>query len=171
MLKYQRHISIFLLFTLVLPILTSLSLLLYTSWIEHEMFERMEMENLEVILLNPSEINWKKQDKELKIGADYFDVKYIIQKSDKIELHGLFDKKEKAIEKLLHKSLSKRKNNDDKNSVFQFMQKMQFIKIGIDESKTRYCLEANLYFDLIENRYNAPILNIVSPPPNEYFCC
>ena len=80
--------------------LTSLSRLLYTSWVVCEIFERMEIENLEVVLLCPSEINRKKQDKELKIGTDDFDVKYAVQESDKIEFQGLFHKKEKAIEKI-----------------------------------------------------------------------
>ena len=169
--KRQRHISGFLLFILVSPILTCLTLLLYSAWIEHEMFERMELENLQVISLHPSEIKWKKENKELKIGSEYFDVKYAIRKSDRIEFHGMFDHKEKALEKVLNKSLSQNQNNNEKNNVFQFMQKLNFINTENIFPITITFSETNAYLDLIDNMYTSPSLNKTSPPPNRHFYC
>lgn len=169
--KRQKHISSFLLFILVSPILTSLTLSLFSAWIEYEIFERMEIENLQVISLHPSEINWKKENKELKIGSDYFDVKYAVKKSDHIEFHGIFDKKEKELEKVLQKSLTHNQHNHEKNNVFQFMQKLNFTEAEYDAQKTVLYCQDNLFFDFIERMYASPSLNKTSPPPNRHIDC
>lgn len=167
--KSQKHISGILLFIWASPMLTCLTLMLYSAWIEHEMFERMEMENLQVISLHPSEINWKKENKELKVGSDYFDVKYAVKKSDRIEFHGMFDQKEKALEKVLHKSLSQNQHNNEKNNVFQFMQKLNFIDTGIISPNPILYSDVNIYLDHRDNLYTPPSLSKTSPPPNRHF--
>ncbi len=158
--------------------LTSLSRLLYTSWVVCEIFERMEIENLEVVLLCPSEINRKKQDKELKIGTDDFDVKYAVQESDKIEFHGLFHKKEKAIEKNLNSSLSENQNNNNINSVFQFRQKNYLLKLNLINGRFIATLKLTCILNSLKTSitqsfriwFFRPIMNtfVVERPPSFY---
>lgn len=169
--KFQKHISSLFLIILASPIITCLTLLLYSAWIEHEMFERMESENLEVVSLHPSEIIWKKANRELKIGSDYFDVKYAVRKSDHIEFHGIFDRKEKELEKVWQKSLSHNQHSHEKNNVFQFMQKLKFTETKYDSQKTLLDCQDNLFVDFTERMYASPSLEKTSPPPNRHIDC
>jgi hypothetical protein len=91
--------------TLVLLMLLSSSfsflmpgtLMVQQAAVVHEMKEKLEREELQVITVLTSSIRWVEPGKECLINDRMFDVKEMTASGDSVILQGLFDDKEKEI--------------------------------------------------------------------------
>ena len=171
MYRIKRYTCIFLIFLLASPILTSFCLSIYTKWIQHEMFERIELENLQMVSIYPNQIEWKTKDKELIVGNDYFDVSYSVKKNDKIEFFGLFDKQEKSLEILAEKSLSGNRQGKEICRIFLFIQQLHFLHADKEPYNQEIRNLENLYPEQGQTIYASPYLNSFTPPPNVIVFC
>jgi hypothetical protein len=106
------------------PVVFNLVFQLQTLSVKKEMkqkLQRLEKEQLVTLHLQPSEIHWYKQDKELQIGAELFDVKSITRKGDVYIVTGLFDKKEKELKRGLER-LAKKDQKQKTDKLVSFLQ-------------------------------------------------
>jgi hypothetical protein len=107
---------------LVLPVWIAVCLQVQTVIVRHEMLEALEKEQLVTLRLAPSEINWYKQDKELQVGDELFDVKAITLTEGTWVVTGLFDKKEKALKKQVEDLA--RKNETEGSGLSRWLQQL-----------------------------------------------
>lgn len=68
------------------------------------MKERLQVENLQVIMIDPASVAWLKKNKEILINGEPFDIKKIITKGNKSIIPGLFDVKRKEFSKRMKAS-------------------------------------------------------------------
>jgi hypothetical protein len=108
---------------LVLPVWIAVCLQVKTVVVRHQMLEALEKEQLVTIRLAPSAIKWYKLDKELQIGEALFDVKSITFKEGVYVVTGLFDKKEKALQKQVE-DLASSKGDEERSGVSAWMQQL-----------------------------------------------
>ena len=151
--------------------LTSFCLSIYSKWIQHEMFERLELEHLQMVSILPDEIEWKTKNKELIIGNDYFDISYFVKKNDKIEFYGLFDKEEKSLELLAEKSQSGNSQGKEICRIFLFIQQLHFLHAEKEMSWSGIKNIQDMYAECGATSYTSPYLNSFSPPPDVMVFC
>lgn len=105
MIQPQKHIkkviALTFLMVMVMPMLIILMLLFQQRHVIHKMKEKLESELLHTITLNKKDIHWVKQDKEILVANELFDVKTIKEENERVHFTGLFDHEETTIEKSL----------------------------------------------------------------------
>ena len=81
------------------PLVFFAGFLLKQKLIENDMEERLENASLQTFTVNPTQIQWVKENKEAVIDGKLFDVKSSITNGDKVILTGLFDNDEDDLHK------------------------------------------------------------------------
>ncbi|MEY4629146.1 MAG: hypothetical protein RLZZ595_1472 [Bacteroidota bacterium] len=170
MMHFKKYISLFLLVLAGLPLIVSCMLAIQQYWIRHEMLEKLENENLQMITLHIDEVKWEKKDKELILGATLFDVKYSIKKNDTILFYGLFDKEESRLLKIVDYNTTNNNKEKTISSIIVFLTHLTFLNIkpadfsvkSIKSQLTQYLKKTSIPL--------CPYRIILSPPPDG-FCC
>ena len=100
--KLRLHlVAALLLLVVVLP-LVFITLLQGRQWyVQHQVKEKMERASLHTVFIKQDEIRWIKPGKELRIQGKLFDVKHLVVRHDGLQVTGLYDEEEEAIEALL----------------------------------------------------------------------
>ena len=92
-----RFSAFLLLLGLLAPLFFYSMLEINRAMIKHEMEEKLERQEMQVIRLSAKEVRWYKADKEIIIHGELFDVKSMEIIGDSVEFSGLFDDEETAI--------------------------------------------------------------------------
>jgi len=170
MMHFKKNISLFLLVLTVLPLFISCLLAIEQSFIRHEMLEKLENENLHMIILHEDEVIWEKKDKELILGSTLFDVKYSIKKNNTILFYGLYDQEESRLLKRIDDNTANNKEEKTITSIMVFLTHLTFLNIkpadfsleSPNDQLTQYLKKTSIPL--------SPYLNFFSPPP-DVFCC
>lgn len=114
--KLSRKISLLLLLLPVsLPVIFCFYFSINQQLVKHEMFEALEQEELQTLVIPLAQIEWFEKGKELLISGELFDIKEYHVEGGNIVAKGLFDKKETALQASLEKSM-KEDGNEAKTS-------------------------------------------------------
>ena len=165
MMFWFKHIAtFFLLAALGIPILMPAVLHLKQSYVQWQMHEALEKQELLQIKIKTSDIKWIKNKKECVINGEMFDVKKLEVRNDETILTGLFDQKEKQIKKNLEDFA---KNQQQSNKMQQWVKLFTVLFSTTDMVKTLPPLyaEVNLHYTFINSIYSSPFLGYTTPPP------
>lgn len=165
MMSCFKHIAIvFLLAVFSMPLLTPAVWQLKQSYVQWQMQEALEKQELVHIKIKTTDIKWVKNKKECVINGEMFDVKKHEIVNDETILTGLFDEKEKEIKKSLEDYV---KNQQQSNKLQQMMKLLSALFSNTDIVKTPAPLyaEVNLHYIFIQSVYNSPYLSYTTPPP------
>jgi len=160
-----KHIAtFFLLAAFSIPILMPAVLQLKQSYVQWEMHEALEKQELVQIKVKTYDIGWVKNKKECVIHGEMFDVKKLEVINDETILTGLFDQKEKQIKKSLEDYA---KNQQQSNKMQQWVKLFTILFSNTDIVKTPAPLyaEVNLHYTFINSIYSSPFLGYTTPPP------
>ena len=83
---------------MVIPFLVAIGFVVKQQIIAHKMFEKLEQNTEKTYQYTIQEISWIKEGKELMIQGKMFDVKRFEIKGNNIEITGLFDEEEDALQ-------------------------------------------------------------------------
>ncbi len=160
-----KHIAIvFLLVTFSLPMLMPAVWQLKQSYVQWQMQEALEKQELIHIKIKTTDIKWVKNKKECVINGEMFDVKKHEIVNDETILTGLFDEKEKEIKKSLEDYV---KNQQQSNKLQQMMKLFSVLFSNKDAIKIPSALyaEVSLHYTFIQSVYSSPHLGYTTPPP------
>ncbi len=160
----KNILSFFLLSAFSILLISPVFLQIRQTYIQWQMMEALETEELVEVRIKTSSIQWIKEKKECWINGEMFDVKQIKLVNDETLLTGLYDRQEKEIKKNLD-DLAKKQQQSDKLQQF-----VKLFSVMIANSETGN-LPA-LSFMNINNRnhfrnsiYTTPCLSCTAPPP------
>jgi len=170
MMHFKKHISLFLLVLTGLPLFISCLLAIEQSFIRHEMLEKLENENLHMIILHEDEVRWEKKDKELVLGSTLFDVKYSIKKNNAIIFYGLYDQEESRLLKRIDDNTANNKEEKTITSIMVFLTHLTFLNIKPADFSLEYTNGQLTQYLKKTSIPHSPYLNFFSPPP-DVFCC
>jgi hypothetical protein len=92
---------------------------------KHELFRQLEhrFSNKQLIQLSipVNQLSWVKENKELIIEGQMFDVKQMVIKQGMATITGFFDKEEDQVNELLSKSLSHQKESEQGNAIWKMI--------------------------------------------------
>ncbi len=95
---HKKNITlIFFLFLVGMPLFFSVYTLIEKIIIEYGMEERLEEANLQTVTIDAASIIWLKENKEILINGEPFDVKKITRHGTSITVQGLYDLEEKEL--------------------------------------------------------------------------
>jgi len=83
---------------MVIPFLVAIGFVVKQQIITHKMFEKLEQNTEKTYQYTIQEISWIKEGKELMMQGKMFDVKRFEIKGNNIEITGLFDEEEDALQ-------------------------------------------------------------------------
>jgi hypothetical protein len=83
---------------MVIPLCLAIGFLVKQQIIAHKMFEKLEQSAKITYQFSIQEISWIKEGKELLIKGKMFDVKHFEMKGNIIEITGIFDEEEDALQ-------------------------------------------------------------------------
>lgn len=145
------------LFLAGMPVWNALHFLVRQQLARHQMKEELEKRSLQTITLNKDEISWVRKNKEAVIQGRLFDVKQLQIKGSHIELTGLFDDAEEAIQQAFEKSTE---DEPDASSIVHDW--VWEDDINKDIVFTTYLLQYNIIYSASLVLRNAVVF---SPPP------
>jgi hypothetical protein len=166
----KKYISVFLLALAGLPMIVSCMLVIQQYCIKHEMLEKLENENLHMIILHEDEVRWEKKDKELILGSTLFDVKYSIKKNTTIIFYGLYDQEESRLLKRIDDNTANNKEEKTITSIMVFLTHLTFLNIKPADFSLEYTNDQLTQYLKKTSIPHSPYLNFFSPPP-DVFCC
>ncbi|MBY0476874.1 MAG: hypothetical protein K2Q24_04455 [Chitinophagaceae bacterium] len=160
-----KHIAtVFLLACISIPLLMPAVWQLKQTYVQWEMLEKMEKEELVQIKIKTADVNWVKYKKECIINGDMFDVKQLKVTGDELLLTGLFDEKEKEIKKQLEDFT---KNQQQADAMQQFVKLFSVLFYNTSYIKTpapAYVI-MNQPESFVPSIYTSPYLGYTTPPP------
>lgn len=167
MLKKHHPAFLFLLLA-AMPLVFSAYAVIGKWMIEYEMEEKLETENLQKLVVREAEIVWLKNDKEMLMAGEPFDVKNICRDGDIITVWGLFDKMEKE----LRKKIEDYQCQDDQgtasgNNVLLLLFSSYFInydEINIHPPVSFSNKPTNIFHT---TNYQNPCFSVITPPPRK----
>ena len=164
---YKKQFPIlFLLLLICMPLFFAAYSIIGKIAIEYEMEEKLETENLQVLTVDAASVVWLKQNKELLIDGQPFDIKKVTRNGNKITVWGLYDAQEKALkEKILAYQNQNGKSSSSHNAVLFALFVPYFPPTGLPCTYTPFFSQAERiwanYLVASSNPYNS----IVKPPP------
>lgn len=161
---FKTILTVFLLAAFSIPLLSPVALQVKQLYVQWQMLEALEKQELVHVRIKTSDIEWIKGKKECWIDGEMFDVKQIQVVNDETLLTGLYDKKEKEIKRSL-KDMAK---NQQQSGKLQQLVKLFSVMVNNTESSN---LPALGYIN-INNRnqfrnsiYITPFIGYTVPPP------
>ena len=101
---HKKYLPVFFILVILMPIMVSVSLLVWQQVIHFEMMEELEAKNLTTIIIKKGSLKWTRTGKEIEINGNLFDVDDISTKGDSCIIKGLYDEKEEALLQTIKKS-------------------------------------------------------------------
>lgn len=162
--KLLKHITAFFLLALFLvPVVSSVVLQLQQLYVQHQMEEALEQQQLVSIKTNTASLQWVRKNKECLINGELFDVKDIKQTGDEMIITGLFDVNEKAIAEIITRQTNEEQHNQSK----QIAKLLLLVATPANETSIHIFLPSVLtgkqHFKL--SFYIAPFKGNLTPPP------
>ncbi|MEQ1798289.1 MAG: hypothetical protein ABL872_10065 [Lacibacter sp.] len=161
---FKTILTVFLLAAFSIPLISPVVLQVKQLYVQWQMLEALEKQELVEVKIKTSNIEWIKDKKECWVNGEMFDVKHIQIINDETLLTGLYDKKEKEIKKSL-KDVAK--NQQQSGKLQQFV---KLFSVMITNTETGN-LPVPGYIN-INNRnhfrnliYITPFIGHIAPPP------
>ena len=164
--KKQHHIlSLLFCSLLLLPLLSIIALQLWQRNVQHGALKRLEKESLQTLVIASDELVWEKENKEINVKGELFDVKTLALKDGKFILTGLFDKKETAVKNLLKKQAGKYSNTIIQLLVLQCFVPLLFYLFNFSVAEV-----LQKKFSTIKDSFSSFYKNPIAPPPKWLVC-
>ena len=166
-----KYLSIVTMLSIIaIPFLVAIGFVVKQQIIAHKMFEKLEQSAEKTYQYTIQEISWIKEGKELMIQGKMFDVKRFKIKENSIEITGLFDEEEDALQQRFLLLLQPKKNTPTPLQTLIIISIFSplFLELNTIEIPVNYTVVKNNFsINYKENsiRKNFPI-NI--PPPKVY---
>jgi hypothetical protein len=159
-----KHIlTIFLFTAFCISLLTPAYLQVKQLFIQWQMQEALEKEELLQVRIKTADIVWVKQKKECLVNGELFDVKHLSSINDETVLTGLFDTKEKELKKKLEDDV---KNQGSPEKSKQLVKLFSAVVNAPDEMLFTLPFFEVKYISHIGNSvYKTPYLANTAPPP------
>lgn len=161
---FKKHIALFSLIIIALPMILLMWHWGITKWHEHEICERLEQSHLQTIKINEADLVWVKKGKEIIVDGQYFDVKSYTIEQGKFIAEGIFDTVEKDI-KAKSKKLAQNQSQQE-NSIGQFI--VEFVALYPPETEYQLRLEFPTYLShssLYQNKISTGFSGQLFQPP------
>jgi hypothetical protein len=135
-------------------------------FVQIEMRHKLKHEQLTTLQIPSDKIQWYKKGKEIIVEGSLFDVKSITYKNGLATVKGLYDKKEKEI----NKQIEKTNNESQKNTLnttlvkllgFYFISNEQLATVGI----TAFHINTPQLGCSVSDRLPVHYLSVPTPPP------
>lgn len=163
--KYFKTIlTVFLLAAFSIPLLSPVALQVKQLYVQWQMLEALEKQELIHVRIKTADIEWIKDKKECWINGEMFDVKEMQVINDETLLTGLYDKKEKEIKRSL-KDMAK---NQQQSGKLQQLVKLFSVMAANAENLNLPpldCIDINNRNQFRNSIYTNPFLGYTSPPP------
>lgn len=161
---FKNILTVFLLAAFSIPLLSPVALQVKQLYVQWQMLEALEKQELVQIKIKTSDIQWIKGKKECWINGEMFDVKQIKVLNDETVLTGLYDKKEKEIKRLLREQT----NNQQQSGKLQQLVKLFSVMFFTTEtcklpSLNSIDIAAGIQFR--NSFYITPFIGYTVPPP------
>lgn len=160
-----KHIAtVFLLACFSIPLLMPAVWHLKQTYVQWEMLEKMEKDELVQIKIKAADVTWVKHKKECIINGEMFDVKQLKVTGEELLLTGLFDEKEKEIKKQLEDFT---KNQQQADALQQFVKLFPVLFYNTSQIKTPAPVYVimNQPATFVPSIYTSPYLGYTTPPP------
>ena len=161
---FKTILTVFLLAAFSIPLLSPVVLQVRQLYVQWQMLEALEKQELVQVRIKTSDIEWIKNKKECWVNGEMFDVKRIQIINDETLLTGLYDKKEKEIKRNL-KDLAKNQQQSGK-----LQQLVKLFSVMVNNRETISLQEPG--YIIINNRnqfrssiYITPFIGYTVPPP------
>lgn len=161
---FKTILTVFLLAAFSIPLLSPVVLQVRQLYVQWQMLEALEKQELVQVRIKTSDIEWIKDKKECWVNGEMFDVKRIQIINDETLLTGLYDKKEKEIKRNL-KNLAK--NQQQSGKLQQFV-KLFSVMIANTETGNLPVLgyvNINNRNQFRNSIYITPFIGYTAPPP------
>lgn len=145
-----------------LPMLSPVVLQLKQLHVQHEMLEKLEKEQLINIRVKTDDIQWVKPNKECIVGNEMFDVKKIVVDGEDLILTGLYDVKEKELQRMIRQQ-SEQQSKQSKQTV----QLLSALALPVEAANVfLYTAGTDISKSLFrQSFYHSPFLGFLTPPP------
>lgn len=166
-----KYLSVVTMLSIIaIPFLVAIGFVVKQQIIAHKMFEKLEQSAEKTYQYTLQEISWIKEGKELMIQGKMFDVKHFKIKENSIEITGLFDEEEDALQQQFLLLSQSKKNTPTPLQTLIIISIFSplFLELNTIEIPVIYTVVKNNFsINYTENsiRKNFPI-NI--PPPKVY---
>ncbi|MBK8087339.1 MAG: hypothetical protein IPK31_04960 [Chitinophagaceae bacterium] len=97
---FKTILTVFLLAAFSIPLLSTVVLQVRQLYVQWQMLEALEKQELVQVRIKTSDIEWIKDKKECWVNGEMFDVKRIQIINDETLLTGLYDKKKKKLKEI-----------------------------------------------------------------------
>jgi len=148
-----------------IPFTLSVYFLVQQEMIHFNIHKAFEEQSLQTMRIIKADAEWINEGKELLINGKLFDVKYIREAGNYIEVTGLFDGKEDELNHQLKKTEREKSpvNSIGHNTLITFLFQTLFSN-ATDVNTNTLMLTRNYSFLNTENLYSI-YTNLKSPPP------
>jgi hypothetical protein len=145
-----------------LPMLSPVVLQLKQLYVQHEMLEKLEKQQLISIRVKATNLQWVKPKKECVLGTEMFDVKKIVVDGDDLVLTGLYDAKEKELKRMIRQQ-SEQQSKQSKQTV----QLLSALALPAEAANIfLYNAGTGIPKGLFrQSFYHSPFLGFLTPPP------
>ncbi|MES2882681.1 MAG: hypothetical protein V4676_11070 [Bacteroidota bacterium] len=99
--KRRNFIAIFIAGVLLLPLVVIVLMQCRQLYVQHKAKERMEIQALHTLQIEPKDFRWVKAEKEILVDGKMFDVHSYEAYKNHVIVRGLFDEEETAINNFL----------------------------------------------------------------------
>ena len=166
--KLKRWLPVFFMLVIFMPMLLSVSLLVWQQIIQHQMLEQLEAENLTTIIIKKSSIHFIRVGKEIEVDGKLFDVAEISIKNDSCVLKGLYDEKEVSLLQIIKKSQQPLDNNPLHLMVTRLLSTLLFIEKKIDYQLGMLSTRVKKYLHFTTSDFVSFSPALAAPPPKFY---
>lgn len=145
-----------------LPVLSPVVLQLKQLYVQHEMLEKLEKQQLISIRVKAATVHWVKPKKECVFDSEMFDVKKIVVDGDDLVLTGLYDAKEKELKRMIRQQ-SEQQSKQSKQTV----QLLSALALPVEGANViLYTAGTGISKSLFrQSFYHSPFLGFLTPPP------
>ncbi len=158
---FRTITAICLLIGFSLPMLSPVVLQLKQLYVQHEMLEKLEKQQLISIRVKAATVQWVKPKKECVIDTEMFDVKKIAVDGDDLVLTGLYDAKEKELKQTIRQQ-SEQQSKQSKQTIQLF----SALALPVEAANFLYTAGTGITKSLFrQSFYHSPFLGFLTPPP------
>ncbi len=162
--SFKTILTVFILTAFSIPLLSPVVLQVKQLYVQWQMLEALEKQELVQVRIKTSHIEWIKDKKECWVSGEMFDVKHIQIINDETLLTGLYDKKEKEIKKSL-KDLAKNQQQSGKLQQFVKLFSVMIANTETGNLPVLNCIHINNRNHFRNSIYIIPFIGHIAPPP------
>lgn len=161
---FKNILTVFLLAAFSIPLLSPVALQVKQLYVQWQMLEALEKQELVQIKIKTSDIQWIKAKKECWINGEMFDVKQMKVINDETLLTGLYDKKEKDIKNILEERAKDQQKSGKAKQLAKRYSALKHIFYNIELPNGVYCSK-KILLKVSTPIYKLPFIGINTPPP------